>query len=175
MEKWKSDLKLKTKKAIGGKEMGYINPLFSKSEIMNKKLKPLSSKTNRKTRNDKTHNIKFPIDSINQIKLKSYSKEAKRICELQGKDGITQTKFNTALLRYGLKHIELVKWCHTYKDTKVYMHTNLLKTEYELFISGPHGLSVQKNLNDRRVVFHIINSLINLLDKGEVNIEEIIQ
>lgn len=163
-------------KTRGGEGMKYINPLFSDSEIVNKKSEIVSDKTKpkRKTRGDKTHNIKFPVDPVTQIKLKSYSKEAKRICELRGIEPITQTKFNTALLNYGLKHIELIKWNHPYKDTKTYMHTNILKTDYDLYIDGPHGLSVQKNLNNRRIVFQIIHSVIHLLEKGEVKIEEVL-
>ena len=84
----------------------------------------------RKTRKDKTHNIKFPVDPITQIKLKSFAKEAKGMNELRGKEGITKTKLNTALLRFGIEHLELINWSQSYKDTKVYMHTNCLQTEY---------------------------------------------
>jgi hypothetical protein len=143
----------------------YINPLFGEQKII-KKEKSLPSPTSttkkiRATRSDKKHNVKFPVSSINQMKLKSLLRQAKRI-----KGDITQTELNTRLLKYGLAHKDLLKWDFEYQDTKVYMHTNLLEIEYEREIGGPHGLTIQKNLSDRKVVYHIILSVLQWLERG---------
>ncbi len=82
------------------------------------------------------------------------------------------TKFNTLLLRYGLNNEQILIWTQEYSDSKVYMHTKLLETEYTE-IGGPYGLAVQKNISERKVVFFIIMSVLEWLDGGE-SIEEII-
>lgn len=161
--------------------MGYINPIFNEPKIIKEKKvdkKPPESKTvkqmkPRAVRKDKTHNVKFPITPPVQMVLRSYCQQAKRLYKMQGKEPLTQTKFNTLLLRYGLEHKELHNWTHDYKDTKKYMHTNILETEYDYEIGGPFGLAIQKNLSDRKVVFHIIHSVLKWLEGGG-RIEEII-
>ncbi|WP_274856883.1 hypothetical protein [Bacillus methanolicus] len=149
--------------------MGYINPLFNKPTIINEiklKEKTLTKAVkNRAVRKDKTHNIKFPVSPIIQMKLKSYCKQAGRIYKKQGKEPLSQTKFNTLLLRFGLQHEEILKWTHDYNDTKVYMHTNILETEYTE-IGGPHGLAIRKNLSDRKVVYQIMLSVLQWLEGG---------
>jgi hypothetical protein len=155
----------------------FINPLFKENEITKlKKPTEVGMKTSTKKRairSDKTHNVKFPVSSVVQLKLKSHCKQAARIYRLQGKEPLSQTKFNTLLLRFGLKNTVIQSWDHAYQDTKIYMHTNVLETEFEE-IGGPHGLSVRKGLSDRKVVFHIMLSVITWLE-GEGSIEEIIQ
>lgn len=150
--------------------MDYINPLFNHTEKtkenklsthQTKKHKPI-----RATRSDKTHNIKFPVDSITQMKLKSLCKQANRIYPQQGKDNLKQTKFNTLLLQYGLNHKDLIRWDYEYKDTKVYMHTTLLEIEYEREIGGPHGLAIRKNLSERKVVYQIMMSILQWIERG---------
>jgi len=151
--------------------VGFINPLFNDTEITKTK-QPSSPKQKqpsekvRSTRSDKTHNVKFPVSSTVQMKLKSYCKQAKRIRLMVGKEDITQTKFNSLLLQFGLAHKELINWNDEYKDTKTYMHTNLLEMEYEREIGGPHGLAIQKNISERKVVFHIILSVLRWLEGG---------
>lgn len=156
--------------------MEYINPLFNNTEIVKPK-QPASSKVNRKSprsiRSDKTHNVKFPVTQIMQMQLKSYHRQAKRLYRLKGKGDITQTTFNTLLLQFGLSHKDIINWNHEYKDTKVYMHTKLLESVFESAIGGPHGLTVQKNLSDRKVVFHVILSVLKWLE-GEGSLEEIL-
>lgn len=152
--------------------MEYINPLFGEQKIIKKeKLVPIPTYTTKKvraTRSDKKHSIKFPVSSVNQMKLKSLVRQAKRI-----RGDITQTVLNTLLLKYGLAHRDLLRWDFEYQDTKVYMHTNLLEMVYEREIGGPHGLTIQKNLTDRKVVYHIILSVLQWLERGG-SIEEIL-
>lgn len=151
--------------------MGYINPLFTNIEITKeKKTLPVqtavSKQKNRAPRKDRTHDLKFPVSSITQMKLKSYLKQAQRLAKMKGQVELKQTKFNTLLLQFGLKHKEILNWNHEYRDTKVYMHTTLLETEYLIEIGGPHGLAIQKNRSERKVVYHIILSVLNWLEGG---------
>jgi hypothetical protein len=127
----------------------------------------------RSKRSDATHSIKFPVDPIQQMKLKTYCRQAKRIYQLKGREPLSQTKFNNMLVRFGLKHLYLAKWSEEYKDSGVYMHTNLLETEY-VDIGGPHGLAVRKNLSERKVIFFIIASVLSWLEGGEGSLEKII-
>lgn len=162
--------------------MGFINPIFNESNIIKEKKiekkppesKPVMATKPRATRKDKTKNVKFPITPTIQMTLRSYCQQAKRLYKVQGKEPLSQTKFNTLLLRYGLEHKEILSWSHAYKDTKKYMHTNVLEIEYDHEIGGPFGLAIQKNLSDRKVVFHIIHSVLKWLE-GVGSIEEIIQ
>lgn len=155
--------------------MDYINPLFNE-EIP--KLKNQAAAKNEKqirtrsVRSDKCRNIKFPIDALMQMKLKSLARQAARIYKEGGKEPLSQTKFNTLLLRFGLGNVSLIDWDHQYKDTKVYMHTYILELEYEE-IGGPHGLSVRKGLSDRKVVYYILKSVLEWLE-GEGSLEKII-
>jgi hypothetical protein len=155
----------------------YINPLFKNTEIV-RATRPATIQSKKVTtvraiRKDLKHNIKFPVSPIVQMKLKSFCKQAARIYQSQRKDPLSQTKFNSELLRYGLQHEAILHWQHDYKDTKVYMHTNILETEYTE-IGGPHGLAIRKNLSERKVVYQIMLSVLNWLE-GEGNIEKIIQ
>lgn len=160
------------------KGMEYINPLFKnapeKIQPITNSAKKKQSKTSpaRAVRSDKTHNVKFPVSSIMQMKLKSLCRQAGRIYKEQRKEPISQTKFNTILLRYGLQHTEIINWTYEYSDTKVYMHTNILEAEY-MDIGGPYGFAVRKNLSERKVVFQIMNSVVRWLE-GEGSLEKII-
>lgn len=159
--------------------MDYINPIFSNSNItketpkVSKQSNINKPKVKRATRKDKQHNIKFPVSPMLQMKLKSTFRQAKRLYQIKGREELKQTKFNTALLRYGLEHKEIIRWDHEYKDTRVYMHTSLLETEYEGEIGGPHGLAIQKNLSERKVVYQIIISVLKWIEGGG-SIEEIL-
>lgn len=161
--------------------MDYINPFQpirkQNTQIVNVPEKTRSNqqkfpKKKRSERSDKTHNAKFPVTPIEHMKLKSYCKQAKRLYVQEGKESLTQTKFNNILLRFGLKNQHLISWDNDYTDTKVYMHTNILKTEF-IEIGGPHGLAVRKNLSERKVVYHIIVSVIKWLE-GEGSLEKIL-
>lgn len=157
--------------------MDYINPIFNKNDSskIEKHSKPskitILTKS-RATRSDKQHNCKFPVDSILQMKLRSYFRQAARIFEKNGQSTLSQTKFNTLLLRFGLKNPDILTWDKDYKDTKVYMHTQLLETEFEE-IGGPHGLAVRKSMSERKIVFHVIHSVIRWLE-GSGDIEKIL-
>lgn len=91
---------------------------------------------------------------------------------MQGRQPLSQTKFNTILLRFGLQHDDILLWDTPYMDSKVYMHTNILETEYS-DIGGPHGLAIRKNMSERKVVYHVMISVLKWLE-GEGQIEKII-
>lgn len=157
--------------------MSYINPLFETPK--NKKPQPTIASTQsqnrlktRSTRSDKTHNIKFPVTSIQQIKLRSYCKQAQRVLQDKQMNPLPQTKFNTKLLRFGINHPDILTWSHNYKDSKTYMHTNLLETEYQE-IGGPHGYAIRENLSERKVVYQIIMSVLVWME-GEGSLEKIL-
>ncbi len=161
-----------------GERMDYINPLFNNIEISNEKKPPTPSQSKkgssiRAVRSDKCHPVKFPVSPVIQMKLKSYRAEAARLYKSQRKEPLSQTKFNTELLRFGLQNEHILSWQHEYKDTKVYMHTNLLETEY-IEIGGPHGLAIRKNLSERKVVYQVMLSVIKWLEGGGT-IEKILQ
>jgi len=90
----------------------------------------------------------------------------------QGKEPITQTTFNTILLNYGLNNMEIVSWDGQYRDTKVYMHTNLLEEEYQK-IGSPYGLAIQHHLSERKVVYFVILSVLRWIERSG-KLEEIL-
>lgn len=160
--------------------MEYLNPLFNEQRIIKKENRTIQSKTlqgknktDRKVRSDKTHNLKFPVSSIEKMKLQSLCKKVQRGFEGQRTAPIRQTKLNTLLLLYGISNQHLISWDWSYKDSKCYMHTNPLETIYEREIGGPFGLAIQKGLSERKTAYMIIMSVIKWLE-GEGNIEKIL-
>ncbi|MFB7304611.1 MULTISPECIES: hypothetical protein [Bacillati] len=155
--------------------MEYLNPISKKQNIIKhpEGIKKNPKKTIRKQRSDKTHNIKFPVSDIEKMKLQSLCRQTKRILLKQGKEPIQQTKLNTLLLVYGLRNQHILSWDWSYKDTKQYMHTNILESIYELEIGSPYALSVQKGYSDRKLVYMVIMSVIKWLE-GEGTIEKIL-
>ncbi|MCM3570638.1 hypothetical protein [Neobacillus mesonae] len=159
-----------------------LNPMFqnannkkiiSKKEVVEKKVPEYQQKKKRKTRSDKCHNIKFPVTPIMQMKLRTYCKQTKRFYQREDGQALSQTAFNTSLLQFGLHHMEIVDWNIDYEDTKIYMHTMLKESLYQT-IGGPYGLAIQKQLSERKVVFFIMMSVINWIEKGG-SLEEILQ
>ncbi|MCM3390432.1 hypothetical protein LG296_20520 (plasmid) [Ureibacillus chungkukjangi] len=125
----------------------------------------------RKIRSDKSRDIKFPVSKSEQIRLKTVCKQAdifyKKIYGYDKK--LTQTHFNTLLLNYALKQLDEVDWHKVYLDSKMYMHTKPTETEYTA-IGGPYGLSTMKGISDRKVVyFLVITALENLERQGDYN------
>lgn len=129
--------------------------------------------TTRKTRSDKRHNVKFPISPTEHQLLKMTFKQASESLANKGNKELTQTHFNTILLKFALSHLEVVDWNKPYKDTKRYMHTQPLETDYRE-IGGPYGLSTQKQMSDRKVVYYLVISALHWL-RREGNYEKILQ
>lgn len=157
--------------------MESLNPMFqntpSKKMISKKEKTEKVINNKRQMRSDKCHNIKFPVSPVTQMKLRTYCKQLKE--RYQTKDGkdISQTAFNTSLLRFGLRHMEILEWDMDYVDPKVYMHTMLKEKEYQE-IGGPYGLAIQKQISERKVVYYIMTSVIRWIEKGG-SLEKILQ
>ena len=154
--------------------MENLNPFFHtthhKNGIAKKSERPVSTRLKRRIRSDKCHNIKFPVDPILKMKLKTYCKLHQ---ERFGQEW-TQTKFNTALLRFGLKHLEQVNWSIPYKDTRIYFHTMLRESEYKK-IGGAYGIAIRNRISERRSVYCILVSMLQLIEKGDFTIEQTLQ
>ncbi|MBV7508877.1 hypothetical protein KW850_27115 [Bacillus sp. sid0103] len=157
--------------------MESLNPMFQNAhskKIISKKEELTSfPKKRRQPRSDKCHNIKFPVTPIMQMKLRTLCKQMERFFQTKEGQPLTQTAFNTTLLQFGLDHIDIVDWVQDYKDTKTYMHTMLKENSYKE-IGGPYGLAIQKQLSERKVVFIIMASVLNWIEKGG-SLEEILQ
>lgn len=181
MEKWKSGVGLIPSFRKGEDRMEYINPLFKEQRLINEKQKPKlitdnyddKTKKARKTRIDKTHKLKFPVTTIEKMKLQSLCKQVQRAQKNKGLDPIQQTKLNTLLLQYGLNNQHILIWDWPYQDSKQYMHTNLIENLFEREIGGPFGLAIQKGLSERKTVYMIIMSVLKWLEGGG-NIEQIV-
>lgn len=157
--------------------MESLNPMFqnthSKKVISIKKAPEHHTPKKRHVRSDKCHNIKFPVTPIMQMKLRTYCKQINILSRIPNGQVLSQTLFNTTLLRFGLSRIELIDWNLTYEDTKTYMHT-MLKEPYYQRIGGPYGIAIQKQLSERKAAFMIIGSVLCWIEKGG-SLEEIIQ
>jgi len=165
---------------MGEDRMGYINPLFNEQRIIKEQSKPVllpeikqEKKVKvRQIRADKTHKLKFPVTNIERMKLQSLCKQVQRSLKSKGAEPIQQTKLNTLLLHYGLNNPAILEWDWPYKDSKHYMHTNLLETVFEREIGGPYGLAIRKGLSERKTAYMVIMSVLKWLEGGG-NIEEI--
>lgn len=157
----------------GGEGMKYIDPIFSNHNNNLIKIQKQTSTKLRQTRSDKTKDVKFPTNQILYMKLKTMCKQASDLNKKRGEEPLTQTKFNTLLLRYGLNHLDIVDWETPYQDTKLYMHSNILELEYKK-IGGPYGIAIGKGLSERRTVYCIIHAVVKWIERGHL-LEEIIQ
>jgi hypothetical protein len=134
-----------------------------------KKLQKPSNKP-RKTRSDKRHNVKFPVNQAEHMQLKTACKQVSVWYKVHKKKELTQTAFNTYLLNFALDHIEIVNWNKPYKDSKRYMHTQALESDYQR-IGGPYGLAIEKGLSERRVVYYLVISALEWLRRKENYVE----
>jgi hypothetical protein len=146
-------------------------PLFRKTQTKNlnptvpSKSSP-STQKKKKPRSDKCHDIKFPVTHEERIRLKTSCKQAdyfyKRKYGFNQK--LSQTHFNTLLLRYSLRNEHIIKWDKPYRDSKYYMHTKPLEIEYEQ-IGGPFGYSTRKAMSDRKVVYYLVISALEVMER----------
>ncbi|MFS0783344.1 hypothetical protein [Bacillus sp. 1P06AnD] len=155
--------------------MKYISPIGKKinSNLSYQVEQITENKIIRKTRTDKRHPVKFPVNEILKMKLKTQCILLNERRKAEQKSILSQTDFNTFLLRYGLSKQDCITFTTDYKDSKMYMHTKLLETEYAL-IGGPYGLSIKHNLSNRKTVTYIMATVIKWLESGGIN-DEIFQ
>ncbi|WP_162985731.1 hypothetical protein [Virgibacillus halodenitrificans] len=140
-------------------------PLF-KTSVTDKGVASPTIKKNRKTRSDKCHDVKFPVTKAEQIRLKTQCKQTDYFYkEKHGYDKkLSQTLFNTLLLKYSIHNKNKINWDRSYSDSKTYMHTKLIEREYER-IGGPYGYSTRRAMSDRKVVYYLVISALELLEK----------
>lgn len=107
-----------------------------------------------------------------KVKLRTLCKTLNPIYKQKTGKSLTQTTCNTLLLRFGLIKRKDVDYNIPYTDTKEYMHTYLLETEYGER-GGLHEVAILKDLSDRRVAYCMIHHAIAWLERGGP-IEEIL-
>lgn len=135
-----------------------LNPIFKEAPKSNNK----SKKQHRKTRSDKRHPVRFPVDGL----LKGdFIRSLRRFKRTYPDLKIEQTKYNTLLLLYALNHPEIVRWDLPYKDYDTYMTTKLLLSQFEA-IGGDYGLALSKGLSDRKTVYMLTVSALRYIEKG---------
>ena len=155
-----------------GIDMVQLNPIFKQlhEDTSQVQKRSAAESRQRKTRFDKTHDIKIPLSDYEKQKLMSFFKEYHA-------KGMTSslTVFNTQLLRFMLRNSDLIVWDLPYKDTKRYVHVKPNQIEYNL-IGGANGYSIQKGIfSERRCTYLIIASGLRYLERGGVLSEEQIQ
>ncbi|MEK5393994.1 hypothetical protein NSQ59_27220 [Margalitia sp. FSL K6-0131] len=138
--------------------MENLNPIFEM-----KIPKKISEKTKpRKTRNDKKHPIKFPVNENIQMKFRQSLIRFKRIYpHVQ----MTQTVYNTLLLSYALSNESIINWTMPYKGSKLYMTTKILEEVYRQTIGGENGLTIRKGLTDSKVAYYLTVSALLYIEK----------
>ena len=135
--------------------MSIINSFIDELNIPEQK--PL-----KKPVNSLQQNIKFPVDPVMKLKLRTMCKQASRLNNMD----ISQTKFNTLLLRYGIQQIETVDFSIPYQDSKVYMHSNLKKNGEYPIIGGPYGIAIRYGISERRAVYCIMVAMIRWVEQS---------
>lgn len=165
MEKWKNDHELSFIRKEEERGVDSINPFFQKiSAEENYSEKNITILPKIKNRFNKNHNLKFPVTSLNQLKLRTFCKQAQRQYVLPNQMTLSQTKFNSLLVQYALSHLEIVNWNIPYEETKKYMHVMLPEWLYE-DIGGPYGLAINKKISERKTVYYLIHSMIKWLER----------
>lgn len=140
----------------------------------NKTISKQSSQV-RLPRSDKCHDIKFPVQLAELVRFKQACKQADIIYKRHKGFGqkLSQTKFNTLLLRYSLNNPHKIKWDRPYSGSKHFLTTKPLEREY-LDIGGPYGFSTTIAMSDRRVVYCLVLSALEAVERG-VSYESILQ
>lgn len=181
VEKWHSNPKIKPPwchlKRRERIMCGNHIPLFqSKDHKKNNNLvkahteeQEISPVRKRQIRSDKCKDIKFPISKNEQIRMKiACKKTAILYKKIHGPDEkLTQTHFNTLLLRYGLKQTNEIDWNRPYIDTKIYMHAKPTEKEYESTLGGTQGIGTLKALSDRKLLYLIVIAALEILERKE--------
>ena len=127
-----------------------------------------TSVRNRQTRSDKCKDIKFPVSKNEQIRLKIACKNTDILYKEKhgSNEKLTQTRFNTLLLRYGMNYTNEINWNRPYTDTKLYMHAKPTIKEYEL-LGGPEGIGTINGISDRKLFYLIVITALEILESKE--------
>jgi hypothetical protein len=152
-----------------------LDSLFKKNPDENilEKVNPTPTITKntilKNTRSDKGKNVKFPVTYEQQIQFKQSFQKFRRVYEKEIKTyypKIGQCKYNTLLIVYALDHLEIVEWNLEYSDKNKYFRTSIPHSRHSNEIAGPYGLSVRKNMSERKAVYMLAIAGLKTIEQG---------
>lgn len=138
-----------------------IAPLFFEEKKDHMKTpsatRPKHSSDERKTRFDKAAPMKFPVTDDENRQFRRLYQSLKN--ELQA-DSITQ--FFTMIVRFGLRHPEMLQISSTYKNTDTHKTVKPNQIEKELL----NSLSIEWNVSERKTLHGVVFSVLRYIKKG---------
>jgi hypothetical protein len=125
----------------------------------------------RKTRFDKTESMKFPVTPGENAQFRHLWLVYRPHFKVN-----SITVFLTQLLRYGLRHPEIIKHDIEYSNSSILKTVNPNQCEKDM-ICGINGLTIQWQLTSNRKTLHriMISVLHYLRNGGTLNYEEVQQ
>ncbi|MDT9027473.1 hypothetical protein [Rossellomorea yichunensis] len=136
-----------------------IAPLFfeEKKEQVRKPSVARSGDHKRKTRFDKSAPMKFPVTDDENRQFRRLYQSLKN--ELSA-ESITQ--FFTMLVRFGLRHPEMLGKSSTYRNTETHKTVKPNQVEKELLTN----LSIEWNVSERKALHGVVFSVLSYIEKG---------
>ncbi|MFC5449075.1 hypothetical protein ACFPOG_12450 [Paenibacillus aestuarii] len=134
-------------------------PQQAKLEPPKTKKSQVQSQVQRSPRWDKCHGMKLPVTEEQDRLLRMFWKRYKETYE-----ATSITVFITMMLRFGLRHPQLVKE-QVYTDTGIYKTVKPNQIEYEK-IGGEHGVAIEWTVSERKALHRIIISVLKFLEAG---------
>jgi hypothetical protein len=138
-----------------------IAPIFldSNKESMKESsnVRPQSPTIDRKTRFDKAAPMKFPVTDDENRQFRRLYQSLKD--ELKA-ESITQ--FFTMLVRFGLRHPEMLRKSSTYKNRETHKTVKPNQIEKELLTD----LSIEWNVSERKTLHGVVFSVLGYIEKG---------
>ncbi|MDP5276101.1 hypothetical protein [Chengkuizengella axinellae] len=143
-----------------------------KIDIPNQQKSKTKSKVKiRKPRSDKLFPRKFPVTEETRKEIRKRFIIHKRAFR---NESLTITEFNTMLLRFGLRNLNILTDEFQYVDTRDYKTVKPNDLE-KSFISGIDGLVDEWGVSERKAIHHIICSVLEYLKSNEVMAYEEVQ
>lgn len=138
-----------------------IAPLFIDEKIEytknTSKTCPKPSSGDRKTRFDKTAPMKFPVTDDENRQFRRLYRRFKD--ELHA---ASITEFFTMIVRFGLRHPEMLSFSDSYKDTGTHKTVKPNQIEKELLVD----LSIEWNVSERKTLHGVMFSVLRYIEKG---------
>lgn len=134
-----------------------LAPLFIHEKHPTNPQHSVNKVSNRKTRFDKVAPMQFPVTPEENKRFRRLFLEYKD--KLQA-DSITH--FRTMLVRFGLRHPEMLSRSLDYKNTTSHKPVKPNQIEKSLLVD----LSIDWDTSERRALHGVIFSVMNYLDKG---------
>ncbi|NDI36619.1 hypothetical protein [Chengkuizengella sediminis] len=150
-----------------------ILPITSTSINQNNKSINLPNKTksevkNRKSRSDKLFPRKFPVSDEMRKEIRKWFIVYKKVCRTE-----SITEFNTMLLRFGFRNLDILRNDFKYVDSGIYKTVKPNKLE-KSYITDIGGLVDEWGVSERKAIHQIICSvLVYLQNGGGLTYEEI--